>query len=91
MFRCSVKKKLEMLGKHGGKIVVGGSGPGEETDGEGDKPDALLEEKPGYKKRNPSDLGPFMMHSPPFTMYEELLHAFDARDSSLLQGTAGRR
>ena len=38
MFRCSVKKKLEMLGKHGGKILVGGSG--EETDGEGDKPDA---------------------------------------------------
>ena len=82
-----MKQKLIMLGKHGGKILVGGPADGSaEQDDEAEKLEQMLEQKSGYKKRAPTDIEPFMLHAPPCSMYDELLHAFEAKG---LIGLAG--
>ena len=85
VFSCSVKKKLEMLGKHGAKILVGGAAPDQNQE-EDAEPAMLQEPKAGHKPRGNADIEPFMLHAPPFAMYEEIIHAFGAKGVISLAG-----
>lgn len=75
MWRTTVKAKLEILGRHGARVPVGGSAPADD-DGASEDEDLLKEEK--ASKRDKADIEPLLFHTPPFAFYQELIHSYDA-------------
>ena len=74
-----MKDKLVLLGKHGARIAVGGR---EDDDADIDASEGEDDEvedggAKGAKARDKNDVEPFLFHSPPATLCEELIQAVD--------------
>ena len=78
-WQMKMKDKLVLLGKHGARIAVGGR---EDDDAEFDASEGEDDEvedggAKGAKARDKNDVEPFLFHSPPATLCEELIQAVD--------------
>ena len=67
-----MKNKLDMLGSHGARILVGGKA----DDSDEDAGVVAAEEKKS-KTRDKNDVEPLCFHSPPVSLLHELLHSYD--------------
>lgn len=69
-WRMKVADKFTLLGRHGPKIPVGGPGEPE--------PDDMQDVKEKHKPRDKKSEEPFLFHSMPTKLFQELIHATDA-------------
>ena len=100
VWRVQQKIKLEMLGKHGAKVPVGGGLKKKEAaddEAEGDDEEGELN-TPAPPPPTKNDLVPFLHHTVPYEVFEELLHAYDcvaavgmAADGKLAKACLARR
>lgn len=72
VWRLKVKDKFQLLGNHGGKILVGGK-----VDSDDDMIEEK-EEKDKVVKREKNDIEPMMYHACPASLHTELCHSMDA-------------
>eukprot|EP00435_Cladocopium_sp_Y103_P015284 s2915_g3.t1 len=80
-WQMKMKDKMVLLGKHGARIAVGGK----EDDKDDDNIDASEAEDDemedcgakGGKPRDKNDVEPFLFHSPPSALCEEIIQAVD--------------
>ena len=74
-----MKDKLVLLGKHGARIAVGGKEDDDDNIDASEGDDDEMEESgaKGGKPRDKNDMEPFLYHSPPSALCEELIQAVD--------------
>ena len=101
-WKLPVKSKLAFFGKHGARIPVGGSAESKEEDEDKDKAETFdwekLDTNPKFKTRDRNDTEPFLFHSCPRALLEELIHGHDivacigmAADGKLAEACLERR
>jgi len=78
-WQMKMKDKLVLLGKHGARIAVGGKEDEDDNIDASEGDDDKVEESgaKGGKPRDKNDIEPFLYHSPPAALCEELLQAVD--------------